>query len=97
MSVNREEALAYLHGAMERLARDYGVRRIGIFGSVARGEMSEDGDLDVLVEMEEPTFDRYMDLKFELEDHFGVAVDLVMAETLKERLRPAIEREAVYA
>lgn len=97
VSVSREEALAYLHGAMERLAREYGVRRIGIFGSVARGEVSEPGDLDVLVDMEEPTFDRYMDLKFELEDRFDVSVDLVMAETLKERLRPAIERETLYA
>lgn len=97
MSVSKEEALAYLRGAMERFTREYGVRRIGIFGSVARGEGSEPGDLDVLVDMKEPTFDRYMDLKFELEDRFGVSVDLVMAETLKERLRPVIERETVYA
>ena len=97
VSVSKDEALAYLHGAMERFAREYGVRRIGIFGSVARGEVAEPGDLDVLVDMEEPTFDRYMDLKFELEDRFGVSVDLVMVETLKERLRPVIERETVYA
>lgn len=97
MSVTKEEALAYLRGATERLAREYGVRRIGIFGSVARGQVSDPGDLDVLVDFEEPTFDRYMDLKFELEDHFGLSVDLVMAETLKERLRPAIERETIYA
>lgn len=97
MSVNKEEALAYLHGAMERHAHEYGVRRIGIFGSVARGQISEPGDLDVLVDFEEPTFDHYMDLKFELEDRFGISVDLVMAETLKERLRPTIERETLYA
>ena len=97
MGVSRNEALAYLHDATERLARAYGVRRIGIFGSVARGEARDSGDLDVLVDMAEPTFDHYKDLKFELEDRFGVKVDLVMTETLKERIRPVIERETVYA
>jgi len=97
MSVSREEALGYLRGAIDRFAREHGVRRIGIFGSVAREDGSEPGDLDVLIDMAEPSFDRYMDLKFELEDHLGVPVDLVMSETLKDRLRPIIERETVYA
>ena len=97
MGVTKEEALAYLHEAIRRHAREYGVRRIGIFGSVARGQVSKPSDLDVLVDFENPTFDHYMDLKFELEDRFGISVDLVMAETLKERLRPAIERETLYA
>ena len=91
------EILAYLRQSSERFSQLYGVRRIGIFGSVARGEGKEDSDLDVLVEMSEPTFDRYMDLKFELEDAFGTSVDLVLSDTMKERLRPIIEQEVVYA
>ncbi|MFB3881840.1 MAG: nucleotidyltransferase family protein [Armatimonadota bacterium] len=92
-----DEILAYLRQSRERFSRVYGVRRIGIFGSVARGEGDETSDLDVLVEMDDPTFDRYMDLKFELEDAFGGPVDLVLSEAVKERLRPVIEREVVYA
>ena len=92
-----DEILAYLRQSRERFAQRYGVRRIGIFGSVARGEGREDSDLDVLVEMSEPTFDRYMDLKFELEDAFGASVDLVLSDTMKERLRPIVEQEVVYA
>ena len=93
----RDEIMAYLSASLERFSRDYTVRRIGVFGSTARGEAGEESDVDVLVEMSEPTFDRYMDLKFELEDAFGMPVDLVMADTLKKRLRPVIEREVVYA
>ena len=59
--------------------------------------MRADSDLDVLVEMSEPTFDRYMDLKFELEEAFGASVDLVLSDMVKERLRPIIEQEVVYA
>ena len=91
------DILAYLRESRERFANRYSVQRIGIFGSVARGEVEEDSDLDVLVEMAEPTFDRYMDLKFELEEAFGASVDLVLSDTMKERLRPIIEQEVVYA
>lgn len=92
-----EDILAYLRQSRERFAERYHVRRIGIFGSAARGELNTDSDVDVLVEMTEPTFDRYMDLKFELEDAFGAPVDLVLSDTLKERLRPIVEKEVVYA
>ena len=91
------DILAYMRQSRDRFAERYTVRRIGIFGSTARGEAREGSDLDVLVEMTEPTFDRYMDLKFELEDAFGASVDLVLADTVKERLRPIIEQEVVYA
>jgi predicted nucleotidyltransferase len=93
----RDEILAYLRESRERFAQRYGVRRIGLFGSAARGEATEGSDLDVLVEMSEPTFDHYMDLKFELEDALGASVDLVLSDTVKERLRPIIEQEVVYA
>ena len=96
MRVEKEKTLAYLTGARARLAATYGVRRIGIFGSVARGTSKDSSDLDVLVEMDSPTFDRYMDLKFEIEDHLGATVDLVLSSSLKERLRPSIERETIY-
>ena len=92
-----DDILAYLRQSRERFAQRYTVRRIGIFGSVVRGEAAEGGDLDVLVEMAEPTFDRYMDLKFELEEALGASVDLVLSDTIKARLRPIIEREVVYA
>jgi len=91
------EILAYMRQSRERFAQLYGVRRIGIFGSAARGEATEGSDLDVLVEMSDPTFDHYMDLKFELEAALDVPVDLVISDTVKERLRPVIEREVAYA
>jgi len=75
----------------------FSVRRIGLFGSFARDAAAEKSDIDLLVELEKPTFDHYMDLKFYLEDLFGRPVDLVMSETVKPRLAPFIQREAAYA
>lgn len=73
------------------------VQRIGVFGSFARGEAGPDSDVDIIVELGEPTFDHYMDLKFYLEEILQHPVDLVLADTVKPRLRPVIEREVVYA
>jgi uncharacterized protein len=74
-----------------------GVRRIGLFGSAARGEMKPDSDLDFLVEMQPKSFDAYMDVKFLLEKAFGRRVDLVTVEALKPSLKEATLRETIYA
>jgi predicted nucleotidyltransferase len=63
---------------------------------VARDEAGPDSDVDVLVEFDGPvTLDRYMGLKFHLEDALGARVDLVTTSGLKARARPVIEREAI--
>lgn len=81
----------------QELSNRFTVRRIGIFGSVARGEATAESDLDILVEFDVPTFDHYMDLKFMLEDNLKRPIDLVMADTLKPRIKSSIEDEVVYA
>ncbi|MEW6110193.1 MAG: nucleotidyltransferase family protein [Nitrospirota bacterium] len=77
----------------------YHVRKIGIFGSFARGEEKEGRDIDILVEFEggRKTFDNYMDLKFFLEDLLNRKVDLVTVEALRPQLKDDILREVVYA
>lgn len=84
--------------AMRReLNERFTVVRIGVFGSCARGDDGPDSDVDIIVELAEPTFDHYMDLKFRLEEVLERSVDLVMADTLKPRLKPIIEHEVIYA
>jgi predicted nucleotidyltransferase len=43
----------------EEIKKRFGVRRIGLFGSFARGEQKDTSDVDILVEFEEPTFDNF--------------------------------------
>ncbi len=77
--------------------KKFGVRRLCLFGSCARGEGRESSDLDFLVELEHETFDAYMDLKEFLEDLFDTEVDLVLADAIKPRLRDTILGETIYA
>ena len=77
--------------------KKFGICRIGLFGSHARGDNTPISDLDFIVEFTEKTFDAYMDSKEYLETLFNRPVDLVMADSIKPRLRPIILRETVYA
>jgi predicted nucleotidyltransferase len=73
------------------------VRRLGLFGSYARGEATPESDLDFVVELSDKSFDAYMDLKNFLEELFRSRVDLITVGSIKPRLLPIIQREAVYA
>jgi predicted nucleotidyltransferase len=73
------------------------VRELSLFGSHARGDAIPTSDIDFLVELDEKTFDAYMDVKEYLESLFQTRVDLVLKSALKDRLRDAILSEAVRA
>ena len=77
----------------------YGVRRCGVFGSVARGESRDSSDVDIIVEFEpaRKTFRSFMDLAFFLEDLLGRRVDLVTVESLSPYIGPHILQEVSYA
>ena len=77
--------------------KNFGVRRLGLFGSHVRGEGKESSDLDFVVDFEKKTFDNYMDLKHFLEDLFNCPLDLVIIEAIKPRIKPVILNETVYA
>ena len=96
MKRTREAVLQQLEDNRDKI-RSFGVKRLGLFGSVARGEATEGSDLDFLVELEKKSFDVYMDLKDFLEEMFGCKVDLVMIDAIKPRLREPILKETVYA
>lgn len=95
MRRSREQVLKILQENREALHR-YGARRLGLFGSCARDAGTEVSDLDFVVELEEKSFDAYMNLKEFLEELFECRVDLVLADTIKPRLRTTILAEAVH-
>jgi hypothetical protein len=94
---SQEDILNSLNQHAAELRKSFSVNRIGLFGSFARGNASEKSDVDILVELDKPSFDHYMDLKFYLEKLFERSVDLVLSDTIKPRLQPIIKQEVIYA
>jgi predicted nucleotidyltransferase len=77
--------------------RGFGVKKIGLFGSVARGEAREDSDLDFLVELERLTYRDYFGLLAFLQELFPCGIDLTTSTAMREELEPYIMRDIVYA
>ncbi|MCL4820295.1 MAG: nucleotidyltransferase family protein [Vicinamibacteria bacterium] len=95
-SPTREGILEALSAHADEL-KSMGAQTLALFGSLARGEGSEDSDVDLLVELQPKTFDAYMDVKQYLEALLGRKVDLVLADAIKPALRARILAEAVHA
>jgi len=94
--MNKQQVISKLRAAKPVLAERYGVTRLALFGSTARGEARPDSDVDIVVGFDGPaTSARYFGVQFYLEDELGCAVDLVTEKALRAELKPYIEREAV--
>ncbi|OIO21635.1 hypothetical protein AUJ17_01645 [Candidatus Micrarchaeota archaeon CG1_02_47_40] len=76
--------------------KQYSVKKLGLFGSYLNGKPKKNSDIDLFVELEKPTFDNYMELKFLLEGIFSRKIDLVTEGALKPALK-YIKKEAAYA
>lgn len=93
-----DEALTKLRAAKPLLDR-YGVARVGVFGSTARGEAGPDSDVDVLVEFapeNHPGLD-FFRLQDDLADVLASEIDLVTPDSLHRLVRDRVLREVAYA
>ena len=67
--MNREQTLVLLSQHKPVLAERFGVLRLALFGSMARGTARPDSDVDVLVAFDGPaTSKRYFGVQFYLQD-----------------------------
>ena len=79
-----------------RIARKHGVGRISIFGSFARGEATEDSDIDLLIDVQGPTPPWFPGgLVADLEELLGRRVDVVEADAIRDGMRTRILKEAI--
>lgn len=94
--MDRGHTLELLREHKSTLSERFGVTRIALFGSTARGTAGPASDIDILVAFDGPaTSARYFGVQFYLEDLLGSPVDLVTEKALRERLRPYVERDAI--
>ncbi len=71
--------------------------KIGIFGSLARGEEVEDSDIDIIIEQKYPDLFFLGRIKIELEEKFNKPVDIIrLREKINPFLKKRIERDSVY-
>lgn len=87
-----------LESSFRDIQYNYGVKRIGLFGSYARGDEKPESDIDILVEFNagKATFDNFMQLASDLEEIFHKHVDLLTCDGVSKYIRPYIEKEVIW-
>lgn len=91
------EILEILRLFKTQSAAKYGIKRIGVFGSVARGEQTDQSDVDICYESEPPSLLTLERIQSELEKLLDCSVDLIrIRERMNSRLKQRILKEGIY-
>jgi len=96
--MEKKEIISLLERERNVLREKFKVKKLGVFGSFARGENQKSSDVDILVEFSEPVgFFLFIDLENYLSGLFGLKVDLVTKNALKPAIKDKIISDVVYA
>lgn len=72
-----------LRNELPHLSSTYGVKKIAIFGSLARGTKREESDIDLLIEFEKPIGLKFIDFADHIEKLLDKKIDILTPEGMK--------------
>lgn len=96
MSLTQSDIEVKLNNLLPFLVNEYGVKRIGYFGSYVTGKQDDDSDIDILVEFSQPCGWKFFTLEKLLEDQLGKEVDLVTISAIKKQLKDSILKQVKF-
>ena len=92
-----QDCIDKLAAFKQTFGKHFGITKLGIFGSVARQENTEESDIDIVVEVEKPTLSLMYELEEKLKELYHCDVDLVrFRPTLRPLFKSNILNDAVY-
>ena len=93
---SRNEIIQLLTNCKRKFGALYLIKKMGLFGSYARGDQTDQSDVDVLVEVDPQIGLDFVTLANSIEKELGLPTDVVSSGALKLRYRQAIESELIY-
>ena len=94
--MNREIILNYLKKHKNDFIKKYGIEKIALFGSFARGDNRDDSDIDIFVKMKPDLF-KMVELKEEIERDLKREVDIVREHKyIKPFFLEMIKKDSIY-
>ncbi len=97
--IKRDEILSFLRERKDELFSEYQLVKIGLFGSFARNEGTEDSDIDLIVEFQPNTenlSDKKSKIKSLVAKRFDREVDLCREKYIKPYFKSQILQSAIY-
>jgi len=77
------------------LAKRFNVSDLGVFGSYATNQQTQNSDVDILVEFSRPIGWEFVELKQMLEEVLGLEVDLVTRKALRPEMRDEVMKQVI--
>ena len=96
-TINKEQIIAFLRSNKKLLETEFGITKVGLFGSYARNEEQGTSDIDLLIEMPQKSFHHRIELKNFLEQKFGKKVDIGYFDSIRSYIMYYVEKDIVYA
>lgn len=95
--MTRSEILKILKQYKKENSEKYGINNLGIFGSYSRDLTTDDSDIDIVIETQEPDMYKLVHIKEELEKLFNKSIDIILnREKMNPYLKKRIEKDAQY-
>ena len=95
--MQRDDIVELLQRFLQKKGEELGILRLGIFGSAARGTMTAESDIDIVVEIFPPDLWVLIGIKQLLEEQLDRPVDIVRyQQKMNPALRERINRDAIY-
>ena len=88
-------SIGEIKAIVSRLAKQYGAERVYLFGSYARGDMTNSSDINLRIDKGSIRGFQLGGLLLDLEDSLGVPVDLVPTSSLDQRFLDSIRKDEV--
>ena len=94
----KAQVTRFIQERRDEFAEKFGVLKIGLFGSIIRDDVTENSDIDIVIEMQpdKKNLHNFLSFKRHLEAHLGMPVDLGIESTLKKAIRKEVEKEIIY-
>jgi predicted nucleotidyltransferase len=96
MLVTQNTRFTRIYDAFRPFLEEYGIRKISVFGSYAKGTDSTESDIDLLVDISKQFgIYKFIQLKQNLEASLGKQIDLVETQCLEPLIKDTILSEAI--
>ena len=98
--LTKDEIIGILRDNFSFLSSEYGVKRLGLFGSYAQNNPTQSSDIDILVEFDRPIGFRFSTFAEYLEDLLGKKVDILTPSGVQgirvRGIADSIQKSVVY-
>jgi uncharacterized protein len=97
--LSKSEILSYLEENRPMFADKYHLSKLGLFGSYARNDFSENSDIDIIIEFDSSAthiFQYKYELREILKQQFKKEVDLCREKSIRSQLKPFILKDTIY-